>query len=1608
MAGEKCSLTCNIKDSRGQVKVSALWEGLSNFFKGDRKAAITHYFLTKDSNFLMQNSDVLEFDADGEVTIASLKKALERDGEYSNMSNAKVLLHLNKEIGTGRYDYSEAIDNVLKFNRQNVYNKEYMATLKRDSEGKYMVEVVRRTPDTEAELVRHVENKLQEDAVVSLLRSQGLSVEFLTNPKYALKYASGNLVEGADGLYSVGQVMAGLTSSAATAEIAGHFIVSAMKDGPLVQRLVQQMTPEVQEAIFKNPKSNLYREDFIVSSESAMEAAGILVGKELLSPFKEKVKWYSAQSIGSVIPKTIAFLVNKIKNFAKRVLGIYTPDVVGKLVSEAKASAATVAQGYITNAETVNNDNVFDNQESFAVVRSSKYLSDRVKANVAAYKETVGYLKDTMAKLKDVISRSGNSDAKDILKKLQELHKNIILNNNDTLELEAFAQNASIEGMVYILENITNILNNDIRSLLESVQPSDRINSYNNIVENARNMRTVEIMARSMAQLYDVMYKKVNSLNATEQVGFIDSDGNRIVGTLREALSRLGEVLGANDEVYVDSQNQKQTVYGLRSLIELKSRQVWCDFAESIYGKDFIERNAGIVWSQDGKLQRGDRIEGYNEVKIKDWIASMTEDISLMDKYIRSAADCADFMSATGYKIARKAQMDADRITERYWNLVESLRLQMQDIYGTTDCSFLYETMTDENGNTVLSGNLVSTVNHGMWEEERRKFANQLKEDFNDYLAELRKKAYENNKNNPGFVFTLTDFQKSVLYHNFADSKWKRWHNENSEEEKGAFGKKRLVPNHVKYHSQQWDDLFDHNLAGSEAEKRRRIKGLQLYSAIIEMKEEMDSMLPAHSTVTWRAPQFTGKSYHRFSNLNKKMQNSRAAFGNMLRKKVIDTFAVRQDEAYLFGSNNEFNEIEEDPLENNMYFEKEKINRLPLFGINKLKDMTDLSTDLFGSLVRYASMASTYMTYSRIVDMAELGSDVMRHRQIGGTLESDRKESSRAMTRYMKFLQNNIYNVHVTAPKFDSKGMMRKLANTLSSVASRLFLGGNVLGGAVNTGTGVIEILKEAATGEFFTTSDLNKALKMYFDGVFSPDGYGGSFTNMLANPLRPMDKNNLWIRHWNITSKRTEFYRNQKYDRNEPGILRFNNRLWEWYDHTLWLPYSSGDHFMQCIPFYALGIHQKVYDIDGKEMSLIDAYDIVDGKKVRAVGEPDDADPIGKTYKRLQLRDNIFRSAEDIEKYKTVTDMLDKINNFFTNNPTVRNTADLALDFFSDEQREYLYDEGLAVPENVKQLDQLRTSLRAKSASLKFSSTDESAFLDKCRNITNRLHGIYNMEDKTVMHNNIVGNMFLAMKGYALGYINRNFSENYYNFTLGKSVEGSYNTLYKVMRMAFASIYNADNWAKVNEALLLIVPGANLYGLFSKDFNNRLKLDMQNMGFSEHQYYNMRRVGFNFFAIESLFMFALLSAANGPWALGDDDDKQKAVDIAHTHPMLGLLYYLFTRWNREQRAYVEPNGMYDEVGSLLTIPTGLAGMGQILDIAQLFIRTQFDKLDGEIDISNSDLYYQTSKEGFYEAGDAKWLAKFLRYVPYYRSYYQMQHPYEAAKNYEYGRKVRR
>jgi hypothetical protein len=1652
----KCSLTCNVKDSKGRVKVSSLWSDLANFFKQDRKEAIAHYFLTKDTSFLMENSDILKFDADGEVTIASLKKALERGGEFSTLSDSKTLERLNEEIKTGRYEYSEALDNVLKFNKQNQFNEKFMATLERQDDGKYLVQVVKRDAENEYKLADHIQNKLLTDAIRLLLSQmkdpttgRGLSIEFLDNPTYSMQYSTTNVHMDADGLMAIASILDGEKSSEDAAEAAGHFIVASMIDSPLIQRLINSLTPEVQNAIFKDVKSNLLRDDFIVSEYSAKEAAGILLGRHLLKPFVEAQKTMAAKA-GHLIPKAVIWLLKKLGNIAKKLFGIYKPNNIKRLVENAQDAAATAAQGFISNPYSANVEDALDTNSTYTSKQTSKKLSDDVRNTVHEYYNTLGKLKDIIVKLRESVKRAEGPESKDILDKFKLLEKNLKADYSSQTSMEAFAENASLTGMIVALEGATEILDTDIRSLLDQIQPDDRVTAYKDPVRNARNLRTVNTSIKGIAELYLAMTKKLDALkNTSTKMQFQDADSNQVLESLNDAVKRLGDVLIGNDEVYVDTKGIEHHVNGIAKVLELKRRQVFIDALSNFYGSKFIELNAGKVWQQKGwkfKLTKSKN----KRVEVQDLIDTLEEDISWFDRYLSSAADCGDFATAVGNKVTKNANMQADRIAFRFFDTIQKLKLMMEDAFGSSDCRVLYElipaasayvegktynkgdivksrdgkfykSLEEDNRSSldiesaweetsdvgkVKTGNLVSQVNLGAWEKERHDYARQLKREFNEFLADFKEKAYKAHKDEPGYVFSLSDQQRGVLYHVFTDPLWKKWHEEHSEEDESS-GYKRMVPNHVKYHNSQWDELFDtKNPSLSAEEVAKREKMLKWYNTLMELKDEMDSLLGPGATVRWRAPQMTGRFAHWFRNLQAKMGSNRAALGGALRRKCQDLWVVRPEEAYLFGTDNEFNEIEEDPLENNMYFEKDKVNRLPVYGINKLKNMDDLSTDLFGTLMEYGSMAATYAAMEQVVDVFELGKDVLKQRELkwtrGDQAEGRNDEgSTKAYKRYIKFCEKQLYQINVTPPRLDRRGMLRKFANKISSLGGRILLWGNVHGGIVNTGTGMFEILKEAMAGENFTMANVRAAHQMYFSGILKTAGLS------LANVQRPDDVNSLWIRHWNILSENRAFLHNQKFDTKAMSLL--DNRLWEWFGHTMMLPYSSGDHYMQTIPYYAMGDAMRVYDHDGKSMRLMDAYDVVDGEEVYAIDDKNKTgEALGKTLKKLKLKDKIFRSVADIAKYDIVQSMLERIDRYHQNNPNVQSNTSLSLDFFSDEEQRYLKEEEFAVPQNAKQLETLKNALKLKSQELVFNSDDESAFMDKCRNICNRLHGIYNSEDKVTFQQNFYGNLAMSMRGYALGMVNRRYANSKFNVAQGKVVEGNYNTAFKVLASCLYDIHNMDNWNAVGEAMLLTIPVVSIYGLFSKRFGNKLKADMVKAGFSEHQYYNMRRTGADFLVIEALLLTKLLSSPGKHFGLNDDEDeeKSKANDTA-SNVLAGIIYYFANRWDREQEAFTTLRGMWQEGPSVLDyMPVGFSGSKAIWDIAELFVETQIDAIGGP-DTDNSDLYYQTTKDGKYEKGDAKWKYKFKRLCPYIRSWYTFTHPYDAASGFEYGRMIR-
>ena len=111
-------------------------------------------------------------------------------GYYGDKEEFEAMDLLNDSVKGQRFSYLEALDNAIKFNRGEYYNRRgksqdgkyyqgLMATVKREDNNKYSIVIVKRNSVEEERFAKHVQNKILTDALTELLKSHGMSVKFL-------------------------------------------------------------------------------------------------------------------------------------------------------------------------------------------------------------------------------------------------------------------------------------------------------------------------------------------------------------------------------------------------------------------------------------------------------------------------------------------------------------------------------------------------------------------------------------------------------------------------------------------------------------------------------------------------------------------------------------------------------------------------------------------------------------------------------------------------------------------------------------------------------------------------------------------------------------------------------------------------------------------------------------------------------------------------------------------------------------------------------------------------------------------------------------------------------------------------------------------------------------------------------------------------------------------------------------------------------------------------------------------------------------------------------------------------------------------------------------
>lgn len=1646
--GRGCTVLAHVRNITGNVVESNLFKDLLHYTGNNRELTKEYYAVGTNEEFLSKVRDKEEYEEDenGEITFRSLKNLAKID-----LATDKLIDTLNKDIHSGKYSYEDAIKKVQYFNENNIFSEKVLAIMTDIGKGQYFVSVVPTsktvTDEKEKEkkeavntnereqLHKTVRNKELEKRLIDLLKRHKVSVKFLEGGREGGRYSTENIVNAENGLYALIDIIAGEHTTENLAEEAGHFAIGALGDYPLVRRLESLLSDE--KAQIEAIGQERYDRE-LLGNNPAREVAGKLVGKALM------------RNLGK--GKTVFNLANRIANLAKRVFYNIRGNEVRWAAAKAEQIANKIAYQFVGGNSNFSVQNAIDIVETMNNATKS--------ANVEGYQKLINEM-GSLCKRLDAIANdklSGQMQASmafTAISGADSSGKTALEYANE--HLDAMADNLAFDGIVQALMQITDYLGNgaQIDSLMKAVNLKNPSEFFSNMARNARYLRQARTFLDSAEYMLHIASERINDNN----------EGGTIKVTNGTSLK---DVRYQDEEGTWHTVNLETLIHSYTALVNRKSidlgvleQAYFARFCENIYGSKYVNTTVGLLWKD---IWHGNT--GTNEEKslsISDMVLGRGfHDIDMYHRFIGSMSNNPDIIGQIVDKMTKICNKQADDLTARYQEKLailkeraDKLGLKVEDLVelddeghptgnfitppaaptknGNMEEDFICKAYMADLGTDNASD--VYAVSWGTWEKARDEFKKQEWENFKSL--------------NPNWQ-SMSNLARGLAWQEHIRTKMKDWNKANSIKVKciDSEGNKYIkwVPNMI-YKSDTWD-----NLKAKYPHTKNNDNISRWVSDYMEIKHELDSFLPGGSTVFYRMPQFRGTFNNTVRNKAnffetghyKKARSWMKTFG---RRGILESFVETADDTD-YGDMTSMNNPDEELLGTKLDYELEKANRLPIFGVNKLKNMQDLSTDIFGSTLAYASMATTYGCMSNIVDALEVGKNALFQREfteanwvnkaetkigtfVEGKVSSAHKvkmegHKDLAYTRYLKFLDKQVYGIGGTKWGFTFKNgnriLLNKLLQNLSSLAGSMFLKGNVLGGAVNTATGFNNIFKEASVGEYFGMKDWAFAHKYYYSS------FGKMW--MEAGSLRKTSKLDLFLYRMNSLSDNKERFRNWHTNRNW-----MNN----FYRKLGYFPYSAGDHYMQAMSYLSVAHGTKLYDEHGKlSTNLWDAFkkkdntdDYDEYKKGKTLDFeklcPIDASEItsdaldsqGVYLKKMSRSKSDFLTwlyAQDVQfkdegylsqhrdeydnyrsqfakksdqelvdfqasQYQTLKSILKKVETYLSSTPSPLTGAPVAPTFTQAEQ-DYLNVKGLGTGEYKNIIQAVQEDIY----NTIWTKRDESQYMDRCREINNRLHGIYNQQDKTAFHNNIFGNAFLAMKGWALGYLEQMWSGNHHSIALGRNVEGFVNTALKVpASVIVGKIMGRKSMSITDMMLTMLIP-----------WTKRSKKAMLQAGFSENQYYNTKRMGMALVLISSIGMLFLMLKLHHDEAKDDDAEDELSV-------YEGLLYYLAYRTMLEQEVFIEASTTFIESGSLLdAVPTGVAALADLTNLIWQGVGALVTDED------NANFYYQSNEaHGRYEEGDAKFWNHLYRLIPYYKSVWNIEHPYEAVDNYEFGRKMR-
>lgn len=1384
--GSSCSIIGRCRDRKTKQytnKLSKLHRDLldikqyvSNF---DRREANRAFLLSQTDKFIDDYKDDIIWDSDAldaEPKLASFYEIAKEIMPEVKTSDIRDVLA--KKFGEGVYSYQDAYNKMLNFNKEMEGAHTFMGTIEATKDGKYKFRIAYNAREEQDALIKTVATREAAETLLKKLENLGVTAGEGLQSLYSTEDPK-VIVRGAQELLRLIEVNGGIDNIHEFADEVGHFIVGALgKNSPLYQRLWNSIenNPEIMRELLGDAEYEAYSK----TSNATREFMGHLVGKYL-----EKLTTARKQHKVGQQYNNFKRLITKVFEWVKSRIHITNRDY-WKAMYDAKFNAYNMAKQFLGENFKGNLDNALSTKETLyaekgRIIETIIEQLQKLEVTYATIRDDDKEVaKNLNALLQKVLTDTRQANAK--IKKLESEPSASIFKLNQ-------ARQQLIEAEKQLVSEVFNMLSKSFKDLQDI---NKKIGKDGEPVSFKQQAKTI----KQLSELLDLSNKIIGGqetiINFCKQIGI---DTNNITTAIGDLSSLIKKPL-ANSE---KENEQTSTLFDI-------IQDARCDMAFRLLtqcnGNEFIAIAAHtgleVFGKQNGKrtifhLNRH-KAETVNIQKLlKDtvndppgqwfsrFITGMVDNPSITDQLITQ-------LTEQQLHITNRNIIDMkDRLRNEYYKLRSIVGAKDKVISEITNdyTRRFYE--VDEKGN--LTGNLISERNWGAWEACYKEESTQFKDEW----FEAHKEEYHGHKSEmyQDFAFTQKFDEWRTGWHSFHSS-YISERDENGEPIKDETGKviKHWVPAlssdenctaSITYESKQWQEFQD----------KSSPELIEWYKNFIKLKRELDSMLPNGATNYFglRAPQFRGKSMNKLQNIIAGSAKVNKIMGMSIQN-FIDSVSLTPEDTNFGGEHNTYDEDVDAADE--IIYTKDVINdlnlidRLPVYGVKKLKRMEELSTDLFSSTLAYASMAYKYNNLNDIADALVQLKEFQAYNKYGSTMSISQRESKGYPTpasyhRLTDYLHQQVFNNYTRKDNKLSSKLFRKWLNWFSKMSSVWFLGLNFASACTNTMTAFAEMFKEALSGEEYTLKDFIATQGVYIKyqiiSIFS------NFANVAVRPgsdLESYNKMQLFLRMFdadNDVARKSADWGLQKRAHGTP-ISGFT-------DFVMW-PYSATDKWMQACAFLGCARHTKLRKtqsekgqiISQEEVSLWDAYTVKNGKLVLN----------GDKNTIWEIKDRNTSQVQKIlkEKYADTSDMVweDQLNDPKNSDKVKELTPEIKVFF---RRQSYIDFTGKEINSWVRKSD---SELEEEQYSL-WDNRQETLFKTRCRGINNRMHGVYNSSDGGAYLTYALGGPIAALKKYAIGLIDRRFSSARYDIRSGDIRQGSYVTMANLLVDCFSK-YNA------------------------------------------------------------------------------------------------------------------------------------------------------------------------------------------------------------------------